>query len=89
MHSMLLSPAALAAARCTAPAAASPDTGAALVTAARLLVADLEHGRIIDAQTLRNAMSAAFGGSDAEGAWNWKTAYNACEAAQIRFLRNV
>ena len=32
-------------------------------------------------------MSAAFGGSDAEGAWNWKTAYDACEAAQILFLR--
>ena len=87
MHSMLLSPAALAAARCTAPAAASPDTGAALVTAARLLVADLEHGRAIDAQKLRNVMRTAFHGSDAEGAWNWKTAYDACEGAQILFLR--
>ena len=32
-------------------------------------------------------MSAAFGGSDAEGAWGWKTAYDACEAAQVLFLR--
>jgi predicted RNA methylase len=86
MNSTLLSPAALAAA-CTATAAASSDTGASLVAAARLLLADLERGRAVHAQTLRNAMSIAFGGSDAEGAWNWKTAYDACEAAQILFLR--
>jgi predicted RNA methylase len=86
MNSMLLSPAALAAARCSAPAAASSDAGATLVAAATLLFADLERGRAIDAQSLRNAMSAAFGGSDAEGAWNWKTAYDTCEAAQILFL---
>jgi predicted RNA methylase len=87
MNSMLLSPAALAAAHCSAPAVASSDTDAALVAAATLLLADLERGRAIDAQSLRNAMSAGFGGSDAEGAWNWKTAYDACEAAQILFLR--
>jgi len=86
MNSMLLSPAALTATRSTAPTS-SPDPGAALLAAARLLFADLEGGRAFDSQTLRNAMSAAFGGSDAEGAWNWKTAYDACEAAQILFLR--
>src|SRR3546814_10953130 len=32
-------------------------------------------------------MEAAFGGSDAEGLWTWKDAYEACEAAQIAFLR--
>ena len=32
-------------------------------------------------------MEAAFGASDASGAWNWKTAYDACEAATILFLR--
>jgi predicted RNA methylase len=32
-------------------------------------------------------METAFGGSDAEGAWDWKTAYDACEAAQVLFLR--
>jgi len=32
-------------------------------------------------------MQCAFGGSDAEGAWDWKTAYEACEAAQVLFLR--
>jgi uncharacterized protein (DUF927 family) len=32
-------------------------------------------------------MTSAFGGSDAEGAWDWKTAYDACEAATVLFLR--
>jgi hypothetical protein len=32
-------------------------------------------------------MEAAFGASDAAGAWDWKTAYDACEAATVLFLR--
>ena len=36
---------------------------------------------------LREAMVAAFGGSDAEGHWLWKDAYDACEIAQLLFLR--
>ena len=36
---------------------------------------------------LRAAMESAFGGSDAEGAWDWKTAYDSCEAATVLFLR--
>jgi len=32
-------------------------------------------------------MEAAFVASDATGAWNWKTAYDACEAATVLFLR--
>jgi C-terminal domain on Strawberry notch homologue len=80
--------AALAAARPDAPAAARPsDAGTALVAAARLLLLDLERGRVIDAKALRAAIVAAFGGSDAEGAWAWKIAYDACEAAQVLFLR--
>lgn len=59
----------------------------AVVRAARQLVADLERGRRIDAPVLRNSMEAAFGASDAAGAWNWKTAYDACEVATVLFLR--
>ena len=58
-----------------------------VVTAAHLLLPDLERGRRIDAVALRAAMEHAFGGSDAAGAWDWKTAYDACEAATILFLR--
>jgi predicted RNA methylase len=87
MNSISVSGAAIAAARSAAPAVSPSDAGVALVAAAKLLLADLEHGRAIDAHALRAAMIAAFGGSDAEGAWTWKTAYDACEAAQILFVR--
>jgi predicted RNA methylase len=88
MNSMFVSAAATAAARSAAHALSSSDGGVALVAAAaRLLLADLERGQEIDARALRAAMTAAFRGSDAEGAWSWKTAYDACEAAQILFLR--
>jgi hypothetical protein len=70
-----------------AAAPTNPDTAAAIAAAARLLLPDLERGRRIDATTLRDAMERAFGGSDAEGVWDWKTAYNACEAATVLFLR--
>ncbi|MGH7750667.1 MAG: methylase, partial [Candidatus Dormibacteria bacterium] len=33
------------------------------------------------------AMESAFGASDAAGAWDWKTAYDAGEAATVLFLR--
>ncbi len=36
---------------------------------------------------LRMAMENAFGASDADGGWDWKTAYDACEAATVLFLR--
>ncbi|MEO3434483.1 strawberry notch family protein [Inquilinus sp. CAU 1745] len=55
--------------------------------AAQLILPDLERGHRIDAPMLRAAMEAAFGASDASGAWDWKTAYDACEAATVLFLR--
>ena len=87
MNSTLVSAAAIAAAPLAVPAVSQPDAGVALVAAASLLLADLERGRAIDAPALRAAMIAAFDGSDAEGVWDWKTAYDSCEAAQILFLR--
>src|SRR3546814_2269187 len=32
-------------------------------------------------------METAVGASDVTGAWDWKTAYEACEAATVLFLR--
>src|SRR5260370_2797521 len=87
MNSTLVSAAAIAAAPAVLRAGSQPDAGVALIAAASLLLADLERGRAIDAAALRNAMITAFDGSDAEGAWTWKTAYDACEAAQVLFLR--
>ncbi len=42
---------------------------------------------MVDAATLRAAMESAFGASDTAGAWDWKGAYDACEAATVLFLR--
>ncbi|KAB2694586.1 methylase [Ochrobactrum sp. Kaboul] len=47
----------------------------------------LERGQKIDNTDLREVMTKAFGGSDAEGFWTWKDAYEATEAAQVLFLR--
>jgi hypothetical protein len=60
----------------------------AIVRAARQLFDDLERGHRIDAAVLRNVIEAAFGVSDATGAWNWETAYDVCEAATVLFLRH-
>jgi hypothetical protein len=68
-------------------ASSSPDMSLGLADAARLLLPHLERGQRIDAIALRYAMECAFGGSDAPGAWDWKAAYDACEAAAVLFLR--
>ncbi|MFA7603336.1 MAG: strawberry notch family protein, partial [Novosphingobium sp.] len=63
------------------------ETAEKLLAAAQHILPHLEAGRAVDAKALRDAMETAFDGSDAEGAWDWKSAYDACEAAQILFLR--
>ena len=60
---------------------------AALLAAATALLPNLEAGRALDAKTLREAMSAAFGASDTQGAWVWKDAYEAAEAAMVLFIQ--
>ena len=60
---------------------------AALLAAATALLPNLEAGRALDAKTLREAMSAAFGASDTQGAWVWKDAYEAAEAALVLFIQ--
>ncbi|WP_298745349.1 strawberry notch-like NTP hydrolase domain-containing protein [uncultured Brevundimonas sp.] len=59
----------------------------ALHRAAGALLPLLVQGVPVDARALRAAMEAAFQGSDAHGLWDWKDAYEACEAAQLLFLR--
>ena len=58
-----------------------------LLAAATALLPNLEAGRALDAKTLREAMSAAFGASDTQGAWVWKDAYEAAEAAMVLFIQ--
>ena len=66
---------------------ARPSAGDALFAAAQTLLPVLEAGKPLDAATLREAMSDAFGASDAEGGWVWKDAYETAEAACVLFLR--
>ena len=66
---------------------ARPVAGDALFAAARSLLPVLEAGRPLDAATLRDAMTNAFGGSDATGAWLRKDAYEAAEAAVVLFVQ--
>ena len=69
------------------PGAAAPQTAQRIFSAAAALVRRLEEGRAIDAAALRDAITAAFGGADAEGAWLWKQAYEAAEVATTLLLR--
>ena len=82
-------PSAVAAAPAVAsiPCARTDASALRLAEAARLLLPHLEQGRRVDAVILRTAMEQAFGGSDTSGAWDWKTGYDACEAATVLFLR--
>jgi predicted RNA methylase len=80
MNSMI-SPAALAAATSAHASFSLYDH------AAEPLLAAAVRGEAISTETLRTAMVSAFGGTDAEGAWDWKTAYDVCEIVQVQFLR--
>ena len=87
-------PAADASARPAAHTIATPPPGPdrlagapALHGAARTLLPALEAGRPLDAAALRDAMTRAHGASDADGAWVWKDAYEAAEAAVVLFVR--
>ncbi|UCI09485.1 strawberry notch family protein [Mesorhizobium sp. B1-1-8] len=77
----------LSSAAAPAPVAIPLVSETAVVATASLLLPHLERGQRVDAARLRAAMEAAFGSSDATGSWDWKTAYEACEAATVLFLR--
>lgn len=55
--------------------------------AAGQLLAFLERGQAVGSNPLRDIMARSFEGTDAEGFWLWKDAYEACEAAEVLFLR--
>ena len=82
---MFVSPAARAAVSAAAPNPS--DISAPLMAAAHSLLDPLARGDAVDTAALRAVMTTAFGGSDADGAWDWKTAYDAGEAATVLFLR--
>ncbi|MFC3084925.1 bifunctional class I SAM-dependent methyltransferase/DEAD/DEAH box helicase [Tabrizicola soli] len=65
----------------------SRDPAPAILAVAEAFQPDLAQGFQIDALRLRLEMERAFGGSDADGAWDWKLAYEAGEVALVLFLR--
>lgn len=71
----------------TAAASHAIDTAQTIHQAAVSLLPFLEQGKPITTAALRTAMTASFGGSDAQGFWVWKDAYEALEVAQVLFLR--
>ncbi|MDE2623693.1 MAG: strawberry notch family protein, partial [Betaproteobacteria bacterium] len=69
-------------------ASARPEqTARSIIEAAQDLLGHLAVGRRIDPPAIRTAMQSAFGVNDASGAWDWKTAYEAVEIAQLLFMR--
>ncbi len=78
---------AISTAAVAAPAQLAARPAAAVLAAAQLLRPMLERGARVNAPALRAAMETAFGASDTSGAWDWKLAYEACEAATVLFLR--
>ena len=83
----IASPSVAASAPALLPCGLTADPASLLAEAARLLLPHLEQGRRVDVTILRAAMEAAFGASDTAGVWDWKMAYDACEAATVLFLR--
>ncbi|RJG39936.1 bifunctional class I SAM-dependent methyltransferase/DEAD/DEAH box helicase [Mesorhizobium sp. DCY119] len=73
----------------TASLAPSDSTSRAgkLFRSGHALLPSLERGQPIGAADLRTILMNIFGGSDAEGFWSWKDAYEATEVAQVLFLR--
>ncbi|TIV14029.1 MAG: hypothetical protein E5V99_32650, partial [Mesorhizobium sp.] len=67
--------AATAAAHIATPALGAPTPAEAILQTAHLLLTSLERGRPISTNVLGSAMSSCFGGTDAEGCWIWKDAY--------------
>ncbi|MHA6645763.1 strawberry notch-like NTP hydrolase domain-containing protein [Mesorhizobium sp. A623] len=63
------------------------DHADAIFRAAGRLLPVLENGQAITTKQLGAAMTASFGGTDAQGFWVWKDAYEAVETAHVLFLQ--
>ena len=59
----------------------------ALLAAAQAILKHITPGLPLTTTELKTIMTRAYGGSDGEGAWDWKTAYDAGEIASVLFVR--
>jgi len=73
----------------TAGADPAAEASANLLAAARALTPHLNRSRVLDRKLVAGVMTTAFGASDAEGAWLWRDAYDAIEAALVLQLRRL
>lgn len=62
---------------------------ARLVEAATRLADELDADRAISRTALTDLMTGVMGGSDADGAWTMRDAYDACEVAQLLMARRT
>ena len=69
-----------------ADAGCDPILSSRLFDVSRLLSEHVQRGEPIDRATLSRLMEEAFGGSDADGAWSMRNAYDALETAQVLLL---
>lgn len=65
------------------------DRAANVLAVARALSTHLARSRPLDRKLVSNVMTTGFGGSDAEGVWSWRDAYEAIEAATVLQLRRL
>ena len=69
--------------------AADHHRPANILAAARALIPQLNRSRPLDRRLVANVMTTSFGGSDTEGAWLWRDAYDAVEAALVLQVRRL
>ncbi|ODT84432.1 strawberry notch family protein [Phenylobacterium sp. SCN 70-31] len=60
-----------------------------ILAAARALCPQLNRSRALDRRLVASVMTTTFGGSDTEGAWIWRDAYDAVEAALVLQIRRL
>ena len=70
-------------------AASTVSRSAGILSAARALLPALAKAKTLDRNAVRDAMTFAFMGTDSEGLWTWKDAYDAIEVAQVLHLRKI
>jgi len=70
-------------------AAATPERAANLLSAARALAPHFARGRPLERRLVSGILTTTFGATDADGAWDWRDAYDAIEAAMVLQVRRL
>ncbi|TAJ68722.1 MAG: methylase [Phenylobacterium sp.] len=68
---------------------AAGDRPQNLLAAGRALAPHLFRGRPLERRVVSTVLTTTFGATDAEGAWDWRDAYDAIEAAMVLQVRRI